>query len=50
MEKAVQISATDVNSETRRISEFCVAKEITKHADHIPQSLWARKTEIYGVL
>ena len=30
----------------RRVSEFCVGKEITKHADHILQSLWARKTEI----
>ena len=49
MEKALQISATNVNFETVKglcVSELCVAKEITKHADHIPQSLWARKIEI----
>ena len=26
--------------------KFCGAKEITKRADHSPQSVWARKTEI----
>eukprot|EP00964_Phaeocystis_antarctica_P161197 scaffold133266_cov94-Phaeocystis_antarctica.AAC.5 len=51
MEKAVQISATDVNSETAHFRILCRSKEITKHADHIPKSLWARKiSEIYGLL